>query len=170
MAGVGIKIRPQDQTANQAMARLAAQPSLVQPALKNIGVALVRSTRQRFADQKDPQGQPWKPLNPEYAKAKGGGKILQKLGMRGGLLGSIVWQLEGSTLQIGTNKIQAAVHQFGAVILPRNAPALVFRIGKKLIFAAEVTIPARPYLGISADDRTEIAEIVEDHVNQVWKG
>lgn len=170
MAGVGIKIRPQDQTVSQAMARLVAQPSLVQPALKNIGEALVRSTRQRFADQKDPEGQPWTPLNPEYAKAKGGGKILQKLGMRGGLLGSIVWQVEGSQVQIGTNKIQAAVHQFGAVILPRNASALVFRIGGKLVFAAKVTIPARPYLGVSADDRTEIAEIIEDHVNEVWKG
>lgn len=53
----------------------------------------------------------------------------------------------------GSNKIYAAVHRFGAVIRPKTAEAVRFRLASGLVRARSVTIPARPYLGLSAEDR-----------------
>ena len=53
---------------------------------------------------------------------------------------------------IGSNKIYAAVHQFGATITPKSGQYLTFWMGGRLVKARSVTIPARPYLGISDDD------------------
>jgi phage virion morphogenesis protein len=171
MAGATIKVTTRgERELGEAMARLAGD-ELVTAALKNIGQVLLKGTRERFSRQVDPEGRPWAPLNPEYAKGKRGGKILQVQGMRGGLLGSITAQLSGShRLEVGTNKIYGAVHQFGATIRPRSAEALVFRLGGRLIRAKQVTIPARPYLGISAADRANSLVIVRDHIERRWQG
>lgn len=172
MAGVTIKVTSDDRDVRRAMAALgrAGGERLIQAALKNIGQALVRSTRQRFSQEVSPDGKPWEKLNPEYAKGKRGGKILQEQGMRGGLLGTIVWQLKGgSAVEIGTNKVYAAVHQFGATIRPRSAQFLSFMLGGRRVFARKVTIPARPFLGLGRDDPATILEIVRDHVTQAWR-
>ena len=72
-----------------------------------------------------------------------------------------------ATLQIGTNKLYGAIHQFGGTIEPKAYPALVFRIDGKLCFARKVTIPARPYLGVSAEDRAEIPLLVQDVLDAI---
>lgn len=170
MAGAGIKIEVKDSALRGKLALLAHQDQTLQTAvLKNIGEALLKSTRKRFAREVSPDGKPWQQLNPQYKAGKKGNKILQGAGMRGGLLGTIVYQVNGSRMELGTNKIYAAIHQFGGVIMPKNANALVFRMGGKLIFAKKVTIPARPYLGISAADRDTIGEIILDHINGQWE-
>jgi len=172
MSGALINITVKDSTVREALARLAGigGETLQTAALKNIGVYLVKSTQRRFAEQKAPDGTPWKPLNPEYAKGKKGTKILQEQGMRGGLLGSIVWQLrpDGQGVEVGTNKVYGAIHQFGGTIVPRTAEALVFKLNGKLVHAKKVTIPARPYLGISPDDETEMLAIVADLAEERW--
>ena len=65
---------------------------------------------------------------------------------------------------MGSNKPYAAVHQFGATIRPVRAKFLTLRTrqGEVWGFAKEVTIPARPYLGLSAEDRRAVLDIVED--------
>lgn len=167
MAGAQIKITVDDKAVQAALARLERNGGPLMAALKNIGIALVKSTRARFAAQASPAGKPWAPLNPEYAKGKRGPKILQE---HGHLLGSIVYQLTGKRLAIGTNLIYGAIHQFGGVIVPRTADALVFRLGGHLVVAKKVTIPARPYLGVSPGDRKTILEIVADHAEGAWSG
>jgi phage virion morphogenesis protein len=171
MAGASIKVTVRDADIVAAFDRLREKDGgLVPAALKNIGQQLVKSTRRRFDQQKSPSGQPWKPLNPEYARGKRGTKILQEQGMRGGLLGSITYEVGPDSVTIGTNKVYAAAHQFGATILPRTADVLVFRMGGKVVFARKVTIPARPFLGISAEDRAEIVQVVGDHIQGTWDG
>jgi phage gpG-like protein len=46
----------------------------------------------------------------------------------------------------------------------------VFRLGGKLVHAKKVTVPARPYLGISAADRTASLAVVRDHIERAWEG
>jgi phage virion morphogenesis protein len=167
MAGASIKITVRDAPLIAAFKRVAA-PDLRRAILKNIGIALVKSTRRRFATETDPQGRPWARLNPEYAKGKRGSKILQEQGMRGGLLGSITYEASETRVVVGTNKIYAAAQHFGATIFPRTADALVFRLNGRLVRAQKVTIPARPYLGISESDRSTIAQVVEDHISGAW--
>jgi phage virion morphogenesis protein len=165
----GIRIKIDDADVRSALDRLA-EGKLLQAALKVIGQELIKSTRRRFDAQVDPSGQRWKPLNAYYAAGKTGRLILQGAGLAGGLLGSITAQVDGSTLRIGTNKVYGAIHQFGGTIVPRTFPALVFKINGKLSFARQVTIPARPFLGISEADRQEIPKLIEDVVNAFASG
>jgi phage virion morphogenesis protein len=169
MAGATIKITVRDQGLRAAFRRLAAADrSLIPAALKSLGELALKQTRRRFQEQKSPDGQAWAALNPEYAKGKRSRKILQELGMRGGLLGTIVYRVEGRRVLIGTNKVYGAIHQFGGTIVPRRGDALVFRLGGKLVMARSVTIPARPYLGASAEDRKEMAELVGELIATRW--
>lgn len=171
MAGVAFKVTVRDREVRSAMRKLGLEGDrVINAALKNIGQALVQSTRKRFAREEAPDGTAWQKLNPEYAKTKRGAKILQEQGMRGGLLGTIVWQLGARQVEVGTNKVYAAIHQFGGTIVPKRADFLAFRLGGRLVFARKVTIPARPFLGISAADRGKILDIVADHIAQVWEG
>jgi phage virion morphogenesis protein len=159
MAGINIKV--DDAPVRTALDRLG-DGRLVEASLKVIGQAMLNSTRARFAAQVDPSGKPWAALNPGYAAGKNGNLILQEAGMAGGLLGSITAQIGGGTLRIGTNKIYGAIHQFGGIIVPRQYPALVFKINGRLHWARQVTIPARPFLGLSDADRAEIPLLIED--------
>ena len=46
----------------------------------------------------------------------------------------------------------------------------MFRINGRLVKAKAVRIPARPYLGVSEDDKVEIVQVVQDHIDRVWEG
>lgn len=170
MAGSAIKLTVRDTGVERALARLAGEKgSVVVACLKNIGEALLKSTRKRFDEERDPQGKAWAPLNAEYAKGKKGTKILQEQAMRGGLLGTIVYKVSGGRLEVGTNKVYGAIHQLGGTIVPRRADALVFRLNGRVVHASKVTIPARPYLGVSEADKTTIKEIVGDFIDDATK-
>ena len=128
--------------------------------LRQIGIALRQSTQDRFNAGTDPQGNPWAPLLPAYAAVKRGPSILVGSGMSGGLQGSISFDTGATTVEVGSNRIYAAVHQFGAVIKPVRAKHLVVRLAGGLRFANSVTIPERPYLGISAGRRNRAGRTV----------
>jgi phage virion morphogenesis protein len=160
MSGVTVTVDTAEVTAAlDRLVKLGADPS---PALKNVGVHLVQSTQERFQQEKAPDGSAWPALDPDYRAGKRGPGILREAGMRGGLMGSITWSLQGQRLTVGTNKVYAAIHQFGGTIKPKTQPALIFRIGGRLAFARQVTLPARPFLGVSAEDAAEIQAIFED--------
>ena len=122
------------------------------PLLAELGEYGLRSTRARFKTQTAPDGTAWAALQPWYQKEKRRNKN-RILTLNGYLRGQMTWQLVGDrTVEIGSNRPYAAVHQFGATIKPRAAKVLMFR-GH---VAKSVTIPARPYLGLSDEDRSEI--------------
>lgn len=110
------------------------------PIMKITGAAVVASIQKNFEDEGRPDG--WDPLSPVTIAMRGGGDhILQVAGPAGGLLGSINYQAHSDRVEIGTNKIYAAVHQFGHE--PGN-------------------IPARPFIMVQPGDWTEIGkEIIE---------
>lgn len=170
MAGVTLETSIDDKQVLKAFASLSkALHGNTTPVMRAIGVGLVRNVHDRFEAAVDPQGQPWQKLNPAYAAAKRGPGILRESGMRGGLMGSITFAASPDTVEVGTNKIYAAVHQFGVTITPVKASHLVFRIGDQVVKAKSVTVPARPYLGISAEDERTIAETVTDALDRATK-
>lgn len=135
-----------------ALDHLALTPARSEGLMRVLGQALVETTRRRFETSTAPDGTPWTPLNPAYAEVRKPHRILVQAGMRGGLKGSIHYRAWTREVVVGTDKIYGAVHQFGAVIKPVKAKALVFRMGRGLVFARKVTIPARPYLGFGPRD------------------
>lgn len=51
-----------------------------------------------------------------------------------------------ASVMVGTDVVYAAIHEFGGVIVPKQAKLLHFVINGEDIFAKSVQIPARPYL------------------------
>lgn len=107
-----------------------------------------------FRSQKSPYGTTWAPLKYRTGQA---------LRNTGRLYGSIQVRRDGDGVVVGTNlkvpngpQSLGAVHQFGAVIKPKKGPFLVFAIpGRKgLVFARQVTIPARPFMPITPQNQT----------------
>jgi phage virion morphogenesis protein len=148
--------------AGDAAKRLAAIEGGPARALKPIGQALLASTHERFRDEAGPDGAKWAPLHPAYAAFKRGPGILRGSALSGGLMDSITDEVSeaAGSVEVGTNKPYGAIHQFGGVIKPKRGKALAFRLGGRLVLGKKVTIPARPYLGISAEDGLEIEAII----------
>jgi phage virion morphogenesis protein len=162
-AGFRLELRGKDE----ALAELGrAVNALDHPRdmFDEIGMALVVSTQRRFEDEKEPGGNPW----PKSIRALAtGGKTLTDTAR---LSGSMTHEASDSGVAVGTNVIYAAIHQFGGVIKPVNAPKLAFRVLGELKFVDQVTIPARPFLGIDDDDETEILAIAGDWLAQATGG
>lgn len=129
------------------------------PVLKALD-AFARVLRTRiqlaFRQAKAPSGAAWPALKL---------RLGQPLRDTGRLYGSITTRREGDGVVVGTNlKIPGspnslgAVHQFGMTIKPKKGPFLVFaRPGAKgLVFAKQVTIPARPFMPLDADGKVDL--------------
>ena len=134
--------------------------------LAAIGVALVEEVNKRFESGRDVWGTPWQKLLPAYAAIKRGPGILRESRM---LQRSITYRVSGSTIQVGSNRIYAAVHQFGATITAKNAPALAFKLGvagkrggikAAFVHVQTVHIPQRPYLGFGPNDQRAVMEVL----------
>lgn len=149
MAGAHIDI--DDASVRSALNRLLDAGSHLSAAFKEIGEDLVDSSKARFAAQEDPQGQAWAPLSPAYAKRKARKKGATDLILvLNGYLGTTLhYQATDTDLLIGTDATYGAVHQFGW---------------------PEKNIPARPYLGLSDDDRDNILEILDEYLARAISG
>jgi phage gpG-like protein len=175
-----ISFRCDDRTVLAVLNRIARSftPAGMRPIMKDIGEELSESTRRRFSTAAGPDGTPWPALKPgtvlaRYRKMMGDigknnfkkdgrlskrGKAAQtRIGAAsqrplidtGELSRTIRYQVTdgGASVEIGSNRafnegkgVGAEVHQFGA----RNGH-----------------IPARPFLGLSAHDRTSVLDILQ---------
>lgn len=117
----------------------------------------VSQTQRRIESEKEsPEGEAWQEWSSGYAETRSGGQGL--LFGEGNLAHSIAGGAGASESYWGSNLIYAAIQHAGGTIVPTNAKALVFRMGDALVHAKSVTIPARPYLGISTENAREMEE------------
>jgi phage virion morphogenesis protein len=130
-----------------------------------IGAYLVSSVQRRFQTGVAPDGTAW--LTSIRARLFGGKTML---GSPPQLMPSIAHEATRDQVEVGSNKVYAAVHQLGATIHAKNAPTLKFRIGERWISKPSVVIPARPFLGIDARDQQEIEAIVGDALEAAEAG
>ena len=119
--------------------RLADATGDLTPVFEDLGEELLNSTRKRFRGQRGPDGRPWKPLLPQTLarKRKNQDKILF---LEGELFGHLRYVAAADSLEVGSNEVYAATHQFGSGGDGRN-------------------IPARPFLGLDTADRADILRI-----------
>jgi len=163
---------------NAFMAEQAARdPSGLMPRL---GEYLQGSTQARFKSQTAPDGTPWAPLKQRYARRKRYNKD-KVLTLRGYLRSYIHYQVTGGdSVEVGSNQKYAAIHQFGGEIdMPERQATVRYRsVAGKVLFAGKkhkratertvtipvhfVKIPARPFLGLSAEDDREISRIIRE--------
>ena len=142
MAGVRIRVRVDDAEVRAALGRLA-QP-LDRRTWARVGQTLVSSTLDRFESGTAPDGVPWRPS--KRARETGGQTLVDTSRLRD----SITFRASADGVEVGTNVVYAAIHQFGSNpdgSKPRG-------------------IPARPYLGLDDGDRDAIREIVLDAIQR----
>lgn len=145
--------------AAEGMAMMSDRAADLSPLMANIGMLLEGSARDRIESTNvAPDGVAW----PKSMRAEEkGGKTLFDSGL---LAASLTNQPSANQVEIGSNRIYAGVHQLGMTILPKAGSVLTFTLANgTTVSVASVTIPARPYLGISDDDEVEINALVADH-------
>jgi phage virion morphogenesis protein len=126
--------------------------------MEGIGRLVQEQTRRRIEQEKtSPAGAAWQPN-------RAGTSILFQ---SGALSRSIDYAAGEDSVQVGSGLVYARIHQDGGTIRPKNAKALVFQMGNQLVFARSVDIPARPYLGLSADNQNEVVEAAEDWLERL---
>jgi phage virion morphogenesis protein len=127
--------------------------------LQSIGLEMETQTQERFDTQQSPDGNTWKALaqkTQNYYASKGWTASRSILVGEGILRDSITSEVQGGawSVLVGATMEYAAIHQWGGEIRPKTAPYLFVPGYGRL---KKVTIPARPYLGVSPDD----ADVIE---------
>lgn len=155
-------IRMDIQGSDEVMTKLKAvsDKSVRRSILDDFGSYLVSVASDRFETETGPDGEKWEQ---SYRAKEEGGQTLSK---DGHLRNSITHEASADKLEVGSNRIYAAIHQFGGEIKPKAAKQLAFRIGGHLILTDSVEMPARPYLGFTDADEVELNNIIHAH----WKG
>lgn len=146
------------ETIEQALARL--NPFQGEHLLEALARLIQQSVRERLiAGGPAPDGSAWK------ANLEGRRPVLHR---SGALARSIDYAVSGMQAVVGSGLIYAAIHQFGGVILPKKGDRLSFRIGNRQIFARKVTMPARPYIGLSGEDRAELVQAAGAYLRSLF--
>jgi len=130
--------------------------------MEGIGRLVQGQTRRRITSEKtSPGGAAW-----QANRAR-----TSTLYKSGALSDSIDYQASAASVLVGSGLVYSRIHQYGGVIKPKNGSALKFWwvSGGFTNFAIvkSVTMPARPYLGLSADNQNEIVETTEDWLSRL---
>lgn len=130
--------------------------------MEGIGRLVQEQTRRRITDEKTaPDGSAWK------ANRAG----TSTLHASGALAASIDYIASTGSVIVGSGLVYARIHQQGGVIKPVNGQALKFWWVSagfvNFAIVKSVTMPPRPYLGLSADNQNEIVEATEDWLSRL---
>ena len=142
--------------------------------VETVGRLDADQNKSTFAAESAPGGSAWAPLNPDYAarkrKAVGGRKILVWDGkMRGAATTARatdrIARVAGDTLELGTSHHLARLHQFGKrgleYVKPHHRRLAVGRgYAQVRGFARRVNLPARPFIGKSAEQAAAIKQAI----------
>ncbi len=176
-----IEVKVDNHVVLAALNRLIRAGGDMTPALDAIGDALASSTMLRFRDGVDPRGIIWQAL-----KKTGLPSHLKDTGI---LSNSITYRVSRNQVTIGTNVAYAAIHQLGGTIShAARSQYAYFKMNKQgevgnrfvkksqsnfkqgvTIGAHDVTLPARPFLGLSADDEKSVVDIVRDYLQKAYR-
>ena len=149
---------------DKALGRATGKLGNTQALMESVGEALVSGTKKRFDEKKNPEGTPWKPSRRALEK---GGKTLMHSGR---LRRSIDYAATSDKVMVGSNLAYARIHQKGGEIKPKKAKKLVFKDSDgKTVAVDAVTIPARPYLGVSKEDMEEVKSTMADFLAGAFK-
>jgi phage virion morphogenesis protein len=148
MSGATIRLEAELLGASRPGLRFAAlmmRMGDLTPVMDSIGAAVEDSVAHRFASGVGPDGKAW--TKSQRAEAEGGRTLIDT----GRLRQSITRKAGRQQVEVGTNLIYAGIHQFGG------------RGGR----GHALTLPARPYLGLNAEDEHEIEQIVTDWLGRL---
>lgn len=121
------------------------------PLMRGVGSIIENSTRERFSTKTAPDGSTWADLKPSTLKAKKGRG--SKMVEYGDLMRSITHYANSTSAAVGTDRPYAKYHQTGT----KNSDG-------------SERMEARPIFGISAEDRTDVLDLMNDFIAGVVNG
>jgi len=141
MAGASdlIRIDYDDAAVRQSLKKLLDKLGNLKPVFQDIGESLLISHRERFDRAISPDGIPWAELSPDYQKRKRRNR--DKILVLDGWLRQLHYTASDAELDLGTDRLYGATHQFGD---------------------ASRNIPARPFLGLDEAERATVLDILEE--------
>ncbi len=151
MSGASLDIQLQIANAAEVSAAFQSlQNRLVDltPVFRDIGEAMLNSTRERFNSQTAPDGRPWAALSKKYKASKPVNKD-KILTLYGRLRGTLTYRAGPHEVRIGSPLDYAGKHQFGD---------------------PKINLRARPFLGLSQSDEQELLDILNDHLSRAIAG
>lgn len=171
MSGVSITIDTVNLRAS--LDKLQGRMSHLQPLFEGIGQAVVSETTERFRDEVAPDGSRWQP---SQRAINSGGKTLTH---RGHLRDSISYRAEAEGVTVGTNRVYAAIHQFGfsgVQSVPAHSRRILQAFGKPLdkprtvqvkAHGRRMNLVARPFLGVGERERAAIESEILTHLDGI---
>lgn len=167
MSGLSLQFQIKDAGVKRAFNKLVKLGEDTSPLMQGIATILENSTRERFANEAGPDGEAWE----QSLRAKlFGGKTLTKDGHLGDSISS---QHTKTSVTVGSNRIYAAIHQFGGFIQSKPGKALRFEFAgagtNTHVTVQNVFIPARPFLGVSDLDAGDIEDYIHDKFRALLK-
>lgn len=163
-----------DDDVKQALAALQQRLNNMQPAMEEIGEALMERTKYRFETSMAPDGTPWQPLS------------AVTLGIISGRLGSSYKKKDGSLNKKGLTKMGGrkplvdthtlsrqffvSADQNSASVYNSEAYAAIHQFGGMAGRNRQVKIPARPFLPVSASgdldatEREQVLQVIADYL------
>lgn len=155
------------------------------PLLGIFGAILERSVIKRFESSKGPGGVPWPRSKRTLGKKKRGVPSGKTLVDTGDLRNSIRYVVRPGEVEIGSdglkNPIKAVANQFGSnrqTVVVKHTRTINSAFGVPLPQAKSITIrghgrvtnlPARPFIGIDADDRADVNEAAREYLIGLFK-
>lgn len=195
-----ITITVSDEALRAALRRLVTLLSDTTPTMRALSEIMLDASERAFAGRADPvTGKAWPALSPARLRqrAKKGRSPANILQDEGRLIGSLqglaggadaVRRIGPGYALVGTNVPYAAAHQFGATI-KRKAGTVKLAFGRKKGHWGfvqntkrarygmkaghgpyEITIPARPFLGVGDEDIQDMLETVARHLSRTFAG
>ena len=160
--GLSIGIQIDDQGVQGLLSLLQDKMKGMRPAFKNIGEYMIRERETLFREERAPDGKGWKELeestkNSIFRKKKRSKKASlrsitnKKILTQDHHLRRTIYTAGSDQVVVGpdkTSQAYAAIHQFGG------------KAGR----GRKVTIPARPHLGVNAENKKEFIEIIREHL------
>lgn len=157
MTGVSIRIQG-TESVGRRLAAVGARLDQPRALWEEVGRVGVLQTQERFEQERDPEGKSW----PRSIRVLlEGGKTMSNSGR---LRASVTHEATSNSVAIGTNAIQAAIHQFGGRIDAKTPAGLMFRIAGQWVRKMFVIMPRRAFLGLSPDNEAELLEVADEYM------
>lgn len=150
MTGISYRTTIDDADMRAKLDALIARMADAEPFYANVGEHLITiSIPSRFENEEAPDGSKWQGLS-DVTKMRDETSEYSRSGIlwvSGALKQSFNRQADSTSVRVGSDLPYAAIQHFG---------------GETKGYMKDAVIPARPILGLSADDETEIFAIAED--------
>jgi len=142
----------------EVRSRLLSNPA---PLLDRMGLYMMRSVRKNFQEG----GRPIKWTLSHSAKTDGT-NTLMPTGRT--LLASIAYEVAGKSFRLGTNHPGARLLNFGGIVKPKAAKALVFNIpGVGTVFAKKIVMPERKFILIHSTDARRMVKMADQAIQDM---